>query len=301
MLNCLQLRSLSTSVTRMGGMKAKRRKHKQREDNPHLPYRSTAASPTKLAMAHFDELYSGLYKHKWSSIRLGLLSPGKHCALVNNFGDTEDTIAKLRDLDCIDIGQEVTAAKKRRQPNVGQSNEENSYEKESSPIKSDYNDEDVEEFDVKKPIISSLNPEQAKSRLIHPEERVLGASGGASALHDFVPTSELRGMEEFVEESEYYDLYTKVDGDKSVRIRPDPTIMFPKHLKVFTFPRGDISRFPSPRPGMLNTNNYYCMDAASILPVLALDIKPGGSRYVCWARWEEPSYATDIIPLLTTL
>ena len=35
-----------------------------------------------------------------------------------------------------------------------------------------------------------------------------------------------------------------------------------------------LSSFPPPIPGSLSTLNYYCMDAASLLPVLALDLRP---------------------------
>merc|ERR1740131_700596 len=160
MLSCQQVRRFSTTLTRLGGQKAKRRKQRQRVDNPHLPFKSTAASPTKLAMAHFDELYSGLYKHKWPSIRLGLLSPGKHCALVNNFGDSEETVDKLTDMDCINIGEEFRAAHERMKAFV------------APPVDEVKNDEEI-----KKPVISSLNPEMAKSRMIYPEERIFGASG----------------------------------------------------------------------------------------------------------------------------
>ncbi|XP_068098637.1 5-methylcytosine rRNA methyltransferase NSUN4 [Hyperolius riggenbachi] len=45
----------------------------------------------------------------------------------------------------------------------------------------------------------------------------------------------------------------------------------------YTFPRGDISRFPSPRVDMSGLLEYYLMDAASLLPVLALDVQPGHS------------------------
>ncbi|KAM8930169.1 5-cytosine rRNA methyltransferase NSUN4 [Pelodytes ibericus] len=46
------------------------------------------------------------------------------------------------------------------------------------------------------------------------------------------------------------------------------------NLSCFTFPRGDISRFPSPRPDCFGYLKYYLMDAASILPVLALNVHP---------------------------
>jgi len=40
------------------------------------------------------------------------------------------------------------------------------------------------------------------------------------------------------------------------------------------FPRGDISKFPQPKRSSLGTSNYFLMDAASLLPVLALNLEP---------------------------
>ncbi|NP_001088881.1 5-methylcytosine rRNA methyltransferase NSUN4 [Xenopus laevis] len=48
-------------------------------------------------------------------------------------------------------------------------------------------------------------------------------------------------------------------------------------LTCFTFSRGDISRFPQSRSDCFGLLEYYLMDAASLLPVLALDIQHGHS------------------------
>lgn len=47
------------------------------------------------------------------------------------------------------------------------------------------------------------------------------------------------------------------------------------NLRCFTFARGDVSRFPPARLGNLGIMDYYLMDAASLLPVLALGLQPG--------------------------
>ncbi|XP_005866079.1 PREDICTED: 5-methylcytosine rRNA methyltransferase NSUN4 isoform X2 [Myotis brandtii] len=47
------------------------------------------------------------------------------------------------------------------------------------------------------------------------------------------------------------------------------------NLRCFTFTRGDVSRFPPARLGSLGVMDYYLMDAASLLPVLALGLQPG--------------------------
>nr|XP_021335728.1 5-methylcytosine rRNA methyltransferase NSUN4 isoform X1 [Danio rerio]CAX12676.1 novel protein similar to H.sapiens NSUN4, NOL1/NOP2/Sun domain family, member 4 (NSUN4, zgc:101708) [Danio rerio] len=46
-------------------------------------------------------------------------------------------------------------------------------------------------------------------------------------------------------------------------------------IKCLVFPRGDISRFKPARPDSSGILGYYLLDAASVLPVLALDVRPG--------------------------
>ncbi|NWU60890.1 NSUN4 methyltransferase, partial [Pterocles burchelli] len=46
------------------------------------------------------------------------------------------------------------------------------------------------------------------------------------------------------------------------------------NIRCYTFPRGDISRFRPARPDTLGLLDYYLMDAASLLPVLALNVQP---------------------------
>ncbi|NXN18623.1 NSUN4 methyltransferase, partial [Indicator maculatus] len=46
------------------------------------------------------------------------------------------------------------------------------------------------------------------------------------------------------------------------------------NIKCYTFPRGDITRFRPARPDTLGLFDYYLLDAASLLPVLALNVQP---------------------------
>ncbi|KAJ7332775.1 hypothetical protein JRQ81_014955 [Phrynocephalus forsythii] len=54
-----------------------------------------------------------------------------------------------------------------------------------------------------------------------------------------------------------------------------PIFSISPNIKCYTFPRGDISRFPPAKPDILGILGYYLLDAASILPVLALNVQPG--------------------------
>uniref|UniRef100_A0A8C8RD72 5-cytosine rRNA methyltransferase NSUN4 n=1 Tax=Pelusios castaneus TaxID=367368 RepID=A0A8C8RD72_9SAUR len=47
------------------------------------------------------------------------------------------------------------------------------------------------------------------------------------------------------------------------------------NIKCYTFSRGNISRFPPSRPDTSGILGYYLLDAASLLPVLVLNVQPG--------------------------
>ena len=59
-------------------------------------------------------------------------------------------------------------------------------------------------------VLPSLSAEAGKSRLIESDDLVLGGRNAASQMEHFMPTRSLRGLEDIVEEAEYYDSYQKV-------------------------------------------------------------------------------------------
>uniref|UniRef100_A0A8C8B4C1 5-cytosine rRNA methyltransferase NSUN4 n=1 Tax=Otus sunia TaxID=257818 RepID=A0A8C8B4C1_9STRI len=62
---------------------------------------------------------------------------------------------------------------------------------------------------------------------------------------------------------------------KKAETSPPHRASISSNIKCYTFPRGDITRFRPARPDILGLLNYYLMDAASLLPVLALNVRPG--------------------------
>ena len=92
-------------------------------------------------------------------------------------------------------------------------------------------------------------------------------------LNNFVPIQELIYKEETITEKPYYQFY---DSNSEVPIEhiEEPKLEIPECLKIYMFPRGDMSQFPPPeKTSKLGVFDYYLMDAASVLPVLALDIQ----------------------------
>ena len=244
-----------------------------REDNPHLPVRKDSSKPAVQALTHFDQFYSSVYKNKWSGMRLGLLCPPKFAVFVNNFGDSEKTCEKLEQMGCVNINQEFARAREKIQPFINVDTEkQEAVSSESSTEDSEVEPETENPPDA--PSLSSLDPSDSSSRLMKPDTNLLG--GNAVSMYQFMPTKELKGMEEFVEEASYYEAYKKVESN-AIKVRQSSGLNFPTHLRCYSFPRADLSRFPPPRTTSVNTLDYYCLDAASLLPVLALNVRPGDS------------------------
>lgn len=128
---------------------------------------------------------------------------------------------------------------------------------------------------------------------------IIGSNDQASAMYDFIPTTTLKGVpEEFIDESDFYQRYESVNDDGApVDIVPEKHLMFPNHLEAYgnlfsslvwhfcneyilllVFPPSLLNRFPPPgRCVHKNTSilEYNCIDLALLLPVIALNLRPG--------------------------
>jgi hypothetical protein len=63
---------------------------------------------TSIAINHFDQFYRSVHwEASWGSIRLDLFSRQKYIVMVNNFGDSEDTIFILEEIGWVDIKKEL--------------------------------------------------------------------------------------------------------------------------------------------------------------------------------------------------
>lgn len=71
----------------------------------------------------------------------------------------------------------------------------------------------------------------------------------------------------------YYDISTK----EKIKIIPQYDIHFPEHLNVYCFEPDNFTKFGSPKMGETKVFDYYLLDGGSLLPILALDLRPGQS------------------------
>ncbi|XP_040000513.1 5-methylcytosine rRNA methyltransferase NSUN4 isoform X1 [Xiphias gladius] len=102
----------------------------------------------------------------------------------------------------------------------------------------------------------------------------LRAKGGQDFINDTDTEAQpcLAQESEAGVEGESSDVPVKksdVDGQQLSPLQLSPNI------KCVVFPRGDITRFKPARPDMYRLLGYYLLDAASVLPCLALDVQEG--------------------------
>ena len=63
-----------------------------------------------LCLDHFDLFYKKNFEKIWPSLRLALLSRPKFCALLNNYGDPETSINRLKHMGCYSIKKQYNDA-----------------------------------------------------------------------------------------------------------------------------------------------------------------------------------------------
>lgn len=235
-------------------------------------------SPKDRALANFDDFYGSVFGPKWKSIRLGLLCDNKYIALVNNFGDTEETVKRLTGEGAMNV-RDVCEVTKRRLLEVNPNASPASATKEGS-----------QSMGAK---IQSLRTEKrnAEERKIFPEEfemdkggedfdpesmnRIVDSSYGTAGLYEYIPATKLKGMEDWVFESDHYKYYKAEDSEFPIEIETEREVTIPEHLHLYTYEMGNISKFPRARKGVTGVSSHFHMDGASILPAIFLDVQPG--------------------------
>ncbi|EGI61825.1 PREDICTED: 5-methylcytosine rRNA methyltransferase NSUN4 isoform X1 [Acromyrmex echinatior] len=258
------------------------------------------------ALKHFDEFYGDVYGKSWESIRTALLiKEHKYMAVVNSFSDIDRIKSELESHGAMNLKAIYEIYKEHIdenpiKPSKSKSNKtKNKQAKdrikslisdaEVSTVQSHYptdymspptslsTSDDAENVAVEnqglqpvemKPIESDLN------KIALDENRIIQPNVGLSGLYEFVPATKIKGMEDWILESQHYGYY-KEGANFSVNNEKEVLLTFPQYLNIYTFEENNDSRFPSPKKGSTGVLDYYLLDGASVLPVLALDLQPG--------------------------
>lgn len=198
---------------------------------------SKEKSSTDHALEYFDVYHKPLYGKFWPSIRISLLSQQKYGALVNNFSLNENIVSRLKRLSAFDIIQQAKDTKPLVNENVIPTKSEITKEQETFKFDPEENEE----------------PE--------PEN-----------LHTFMPVMKVYSEKQLLrEEEEKQCIYVPKDIVKTV---PCSSTSLPENLKLYTYDLGNVNSFPRPSLAKTGLLDYYLLDAASILPVVALNLVP---------------------------
>lgn len=104
--------------------------------------------------------------------------------------------------------------------------------------------------------------------------RIIDAENSTSGLYEFIPSTKLKGMEDWVLESDHYKYYSKTT-EFPLNIEIEEDLEISENLHMYTYEKGNVSEFVRPRPSSTGVSTHFLMDGASILPPLCLKINPG--------------------------
>lgn len=230
-----------------------------------------------------------------------MLTENKFAAVVNNCGDAEATKQDLELLGAINIrkvfelyydeglAKIIDNTKKDLSTDVDRKLDSYVQKVQESEMKSIYQnhvDEELEKMalekrkdpprqidaedvvDYKKSLQKSLAEDSE-----YDFNRMITAEVGAVGLHEFIPATKLKGMDDYVSESEHYQYYN-TGIEFPLTFEPEQDFMIPESLNIYTFPKSDISRFSRPKKCTTEVLSHFLLDGASILPPLMLNVKP---------------------------
>ncbi|XP_022118311.2 5-methylcytosine rRNA methyltransferase NSUN4 [Pieris rapae] len=261
--------------------------------------------PKYKAINHFDDFYGSVFGDQWTSMREALFRRSKYVAVVNNYGDTEETMEDLshKGAHCLktlmsvqkefhtNYPLEPTPEEQSKDNSIGnyisklQSDEISSIYPQSQevPEKLELKDTilkntDEVKIEKEKSIHMSKNLDEAIDQADIDYSRIIDPAMGISSesLYQYVPATKLKGMEEFVPESLHYSFYSTQSGDFPLVIEPETEFKFPEYLKIMTYETGsEMYKFSEPKRSTTGVFNYYPLDGSSVLPVLALCLQQG--------------------------
>lgn len=273
------------------------------QERPRDPEKKTSS---ERALEHFDDFYKSVFGPKWPGMRASLLTENKFAAIVNNYGDAEVTkqdlelsgavnIRKVFELYYDEAAAVAAAASGELTHNAtATTNIEQNVEKlllktKKTELKAIYQthvDSELEKM--------ALEEKVEPSRLIEADDvvdykkslqqslaedshydlnRMISAEVGSMGLQEFIPATRIKGMEDYVAESEHYQYYN-TGVDFPLKFDVERKFEIPQTLDIYIYPKGDISRFSRPKQSSTLVLSHFLLDGASILPPLMLNVQP---------------------------
>lgn len=267
------------------------------------------------ALETFDDFYGSVYGGRWKNMRAALLTEHKYVAMVNNFGDTEQTCSMLELDGAINIKSLIQLAMEREEAGTESNlllNRHAHYdiddklesllrkqqEREVAAIyptaaddghvppqqlsydgKKNREDTHTEAQTDSEKEVSSVEFTHSLTKALEQdvqldESRLVDPQFGTGGLYEYVPANSIKGMEDWVAESEHYKYY-QTSTDFPLIIEPEAIFQYPEHLAIYTYEMGNCAEFKPPRQCLTGVLSHFLMDGASVLPPLFLQVQPG--------------------------
>lgn len=256
-------------------------------------------------MQHFDNFYGKVYDMNWKSARLGLMCQNKYAAIVNNFGDNEETESMLTGLGAIELSNyyrrhhkkhlryklRMKIVKEKKEKKRAMMAQEQNVDPGSinldDVVVSDVSDDEIrrqaneanltglsgsEAEDIVEMFQTDIENQSNNRQFINPANTRLN-------LNDFIPATELIFHEEIVTDKPYFEFYQADSPLENVDIIKEDIIEFPETLRVYTYPRRNLSDFPHP-----TVSKGIKIDSATMPLTFYLRIKR--IQLLCHGRWK---------------
>ncbi|KAM3718855.1 5-methylcytosine rRNA methyltransferase nsun-4 [Dirofilaria immitis] len=213
-------------------------------------------TPTMVALDNFDFYYGPVYDKQWPSIRLGLLTPNKYFAVLNKFArNRKENEALLKDLGAFNILEKV-------QQQVTEMNNTLTEYGKPAPSYDILKDENL--------IIAQKIENELDSIYMR----------GEGGLGQFRQSGEIASLEERArlkaQLSNSVNIkkinITGFEGQYAELPKKNHRLMYPTELAIYSFPKGDLSDYPSPPKDEVGTPGWWLLDGGSVAPVLALGL-----------------------------
>ncbi|CAG5117455.1 unnamed protein product [Candidula unifasciata] len=226
----------------------------------------------QLALSNFDAFYKPYFGDQWPSIRVSLLSLPKYCAVINKYGNSEKIASQLGDLNLINFIDRVRKLQdKKKNEKTFMHLDDSEGEPELTHIESlsAPNNQQVSSSSVSTSDDSmNMSPHSSNDNEGNLEDEYLNSQN----INVFVPTEQFYSeRDKLLREEMSINSFQNLDDN--FEIRPFEALNISQHLNAYVFPRADVSMFPQAKSHN-RIIGYYLMDAASVIPVIALDVQP---------------------------
>ncbi|XP_792601.3 5-methylcytosine rRNA methyltransferase NSUN4 isoform X1 [Strongylocentrotus purpuratus] len=269
-----------------------------------LSYGKHKDDPTEIALKHFDQNYRPLFGDQWPSIRLALLSMQSSGALLNNYSDVQETVDRLHSIGVEDFVQphagDVKRLRIKRETKPGRLRGGVEDTPEDAPEDAPENGNGAVEESISNPGSTGLDDLEVARKLQEREMLVRARDedeleeGGDFGMGELevresrqptkpwwdgryiVATGYEHRMDLVqqleLEERGHSELVSEPSGANPIKVM-DADLEISPHLRCF-MNKSSFKRLPQAKRGSEEPNlQYYIMDPASVLPVLAMDVR----------------------------